>query len=684
MPELLPPEKETYYRWAQLQWQPIWFQEAEAWLNDVFQCQDQASPDINTSLTDLKESIECFAADLPWEDWRSWFAPLGAIEGCWLDTVVHMANAHTPVGALWLQAQSLVRRLFQACYPMYSFDGLSPVASHYGWLDKIHSDPVIWQDGATLLALGRTGGRYPWEILGLTQAYAQLGGGLFHLSNWLEKSSDAGDCASLAQTIDAIFSQCSLSNEEIQRVKRGKDFFLNRTNTWIQAWQAHWQHKQNLRQQVLSIFRQKARYAKGMHHRVEWQGRSLESWFLLLNEGNGERFLQAFLGSPFPNLEKPEDSRFFQHSITFEGPMFGVFSEHEIEIIKQWLINERRPFQTGAIFSGSGATPLTNTAIVVTRKAASELVESSSVPKLYLDLLQQDNLARSLPMARSYVRKILSIAQRKARRTQFDYSPERLKETIEIRHQRQCRSEPQPPSAPKISREAYIWGIEQLAPAILMDGAWLQYSALVSQRYPAIGNHLWAIFRDELGAGKVAQNHANVYRKLLAELSIELPPFDSEAFINHPGFIKGAFDLPAFLLAIGQLPGEFLPEILGLNLAIELNGLGETYQTLAEELTYWGIDPTIIRLHQSIDNLASGHAAWAQDAIIAYLDTFACAGEPVVQAQWLRVWTGYHALHAATRRFVWRMIAGWWWRFGWPSKLKNRILPSNPGLGCGG
>ncbi len=674
MSELKLPARERYYRWAQLQWQPQWYREAHAWLAEVFDSRCQAGPESNPSLEGLKEVMESLAAELGWEHWRNWFAPLGAIEGCWLDTVVHMANAHTPQGSAWLRVQSQVRGLSQARHSAYSLDGLSPVVSHYAWLDKIHSDSVIWQDGATLLALGRMGRYYPWEILGLTQAYTQLCGGLFGFPAGWEASSTAGDFASMTQPINQILQIRPLADEACNRVRRGRGFFLNRTTAWVHAWQAHREHKQDLRRQVLSIFRQKARYGKGQHHRVKWQGRSLESWFYELSEGNGERFLKAFLESPFLDLEHPDDSRFFQHSIAFEGPMFGVFNEQEINIIKQWLISEISSCQQGLASPGKGITPPAIAARGVA-ETSPKTNKIASIPELYLHLLTGKNSPQCLDQAHCYVEGILKVARKKARQSQFHYSPEVLKQTIDGWYQNAHRSAPKAAAIPKLSREAYVWGIEQLAPAILIDGAWLQYSALVARQYPAIGNNLWAIFRDELGAGKVRQNHANVYRQLLAELSIELPPFDSKAFINHPGFIKGAFDLPAFLLAIGQLPGAFLPELLGLNLAIELSGLGETYQTLAEELTYWDIDPAIVRLHQSIDNLAAGHAAWARETVITYLDAFGPAGDGVVQAQWLRIWTGYHALQAASKRFARRMIVFWWWRFGWPAKrtaLKNK------------
>ena len=73
---------------------------------------------------------------------------------------------------------------------------------------------------------------------------------------------------------------------------------------------------------------------------------------------------------------------------------------------------------------------------------------------------------------------------------------------------------------------------------------------------------------------------------------------------------------------------------------------------MADELAYWGIDPAIVNLHTTIDNIASGHAALAQQAIVLYLDAVAAeAGEAQMQQHWRRVYTGYCSLQAAVRWF---------------------------------
>jgi hypothetical protein len=144
---------------------------------------------------------------------------------------------------------------------------------------------------------------------------------------------------------------------------------------------------------------------------------------------------------------------------------------------------------------------------------------------------------------------------------------------------------------------------------------------------------------------------------LLDSLHIDLPPIHDRAFCEHPGFIDSAFDIPVYLMAISKFPARFLPELLGLNMAIELSGLGRVYLRLAQELRYWGIDPKIVNVHLSIDNLASGHAALAKNAIQHYLDQIAASqGEDAKDAHWRRIYHGYCSLATAGRIFKMALV----------------------------
>jgi hypothetical protein len=244
------------------------------------------------------------------------------------------------------------------------------------------------------------------------------------------------------------------------------------------------------------------------------------------------------------------------------------------------------------------------------------------------------------------------------RRDFFPYRENRFKAWLDELYARETQNPLAGNVAPRLSREAYRYGIQQLAPAILVDGAWLQNWAEIG--IEPVRRRLAAIYADEVGAGDPERNHPQIYRRLLESLDIHLPGAGSAEFAAHPDFLDAAFELPVYLLSIGLTPTAFLPELLGLNLAIEFSGLGRVYQRLARDLEHWGIDSRIVRLHLSIDNYASGHAALAKEAIAIFLEETRKSGcEPLRQEMWRRVWTGYHALAASTRWFKLALACGY-------------------------
>jgi hypothetical protein len=285
---------------------------------------------------------------------------------------------------------------------------------------------------------------------------------------------------------------------------------------------------------------------------------------------------------------------------------------------------------------------------------------TSASRELFHHLMNLDQFPTVLPEAKERVQKTLRQAERTLRWTRdphkqfFPYTPTAFELRIAAIHEQEVKGYKPFEPPPRLSKEEYIWGIEQFAPLVLVDGCWLQWTAQAGRTQDPVSQRLFRIYADEVGNGDPRRNHSNIYRRLLESLNIQLPPVDSQAFAADPRFPDAAFDLPVYFLAISQFPETFLPEILGLNMAIELSGLGRGYQRLIDELNYWGIDAQIVRLHLYIDNLTSGHSAIAKEAIERYLDeVMSLAGGDEQQRHWRRIWTGYLSLHSAARRFKW-------------------------------
>jgi len=182
----------------------------------------------------------------------------------------------------------------------------------------------------------------------------------------------------------------------------------------------------------------------------------------------------------------------------------------------------------------------------------------------------------------------------------------------------------------------------------LVDGAWLAgVSGAPSQLQPW-HLELIKIHEDELGNGNPDQNHPRIYRRLLESLNIDLPDISDPAFADDPSIHSQAFVFPAYMVAMGRHYAKFEPECLGLNLAIELSGLGAGYQKVIESMRKAKIDPLIAELHLSIDNLASGHARRARDAIVLYLEHIVrTAGNAEAISAWKRIHRGFLSYRVA-------------------------------------
>jgi hypothetical protein len=131
----------------------------------------------------------------------------------------------------------------------------------------------------------------------------------------------------------------------------------------------------------------------------------------------------------------------------------------------------------------------------------------------------------------------------------------------------------------------------------------------------------------------------------MKQMGIDLPDFRTREFAYSERFTDDAFAVPAFWLSVSHFPRRFQPETLGLNLAMELSGVGGTYRTAHDELRHYGFSTLFVDLHNTIDNVSSGHSGMALEAIELYMDEFvhSCSAH-VVAAQWRRVWTGFRAL----------------------------------------
>jgi hypothetical protein len=420
------------------------------------------------------------------------------------------------------------------------------------------------------------------------------------------------------------------------------------------------QHRDVLspQQAVVQLLQRLAPKAIGHHGKIMLANKGLEEWFAQ-SPFDGDAFLAALKQSPYVNRAMPERSVLLK-LFDFGGPMFGVLGQADKELLKNWLLSEAALPSLPVLKTGQLQAALPDYDCNLTPDITD--YGHLSHRELYYYLVNADVFPGVLIRARQHVHSILWRTQYLNRLPFKRYSHDAFADYMQGIYQTEVDSYQPLTQSPKLSKQAYIWGIEQFAPTILTDGCWLQHSKqLALCANGAIGDILFKIYDDETGNGILEQNHPVIYQQLLDSLAIKVPPIYSKAFSEYPGFIDSAFDIPVYLLAISKFPSAFLPELLGLNMAIEISGLGKVYLRLAEELRFYGINPAIVNVHISIDNVATGHTALAVKAIQQYMDdVLAHYGKRAMQSHWRRLYTGYCTLQSVSALFKYALVANYW------------------------
>ena len=147
-----------------------------------------------------------------------------------------------------------------------------------------------------------------------------------------------------------------------------------------------------------------------------------------------------------------------------------------------------------------------------------------------------------------------------------------------------------------------LYFLRQVSPTKLVDGAWL-YGVCEHAASPRLA-HLVTTYLEELGNGEPDKNHVTLYRGLLARYGLD--PVD--------GLPDALYEQGLVQLALGWNAEDFLPEVVGFNLAYEQLPLH--LLITAYELNELGIDPYYFTLHVTVDNADTGHARRACQAAL--------------------------------------------------------------------
>jgi hypothetical protein len=404
--------------------------------------------------------------------------------------------------------------------------------------------------------------------------------------------------------------------------------------------------------EMAELLRRRAREGSAYHQRFQLGGRSLSAW-LEDSRTDPSGLLAALTESKLVRPGSSAASSLVNGLISERGPMFRVFSPEDREVVRRWidgLARQRgdRP-RTVRVPDPPEARPLR-----VVPPPPSAAIAGGAAPRIALRAAYHGLIGRNegprlrrfaLEYAHGWLARAASGVDEGETVLPAEWTPAGLRPWLQDQHDRAGRDFENRAEDPVASREALIDATVQLAPLTLIDGGWLQGFTDHEHASSELGSFLFETYWDELGNGIPRLNHPLIYRKVLAEMGVELPPTDSAEFAEWPGFREESFALPVYWLSVGRFPRRYLPEILGLNLAMELSGVGGTYRRAHQALRAHGFSTRFVDLHNTIDNVATGHSAWAADAIDCHLSaTCAESGAGAQRREWERVRIGFRSL----------------------------------------
>ncbi|ELW89484.1 iron-containing redox enzyme family protein [Acinetobacter baumannii] len=408
---------------------------------------------------------------------------------------------------------------------------------------------------------------------------------------------------------------------------------------------------------MLSLIQKLGKYGHGYHKRGKISDKPIDDW-LISDNFSPNHLLNALASSRYISPGQPDKSTFVKLIKNPKGAMFGVFSEQDIEIVETWIkdLANQDITQTNFLVSNSNnkinSVPIKDLDEKIIAQANLKALDKYSnftLQELYPLFLHAGCYPDILPTAKNFAQNWLA-AHKQALKQEglpfYPYSHERLDKWLDVQHLHQVNSYIPLEGIPKESREDIINDAIALAPLTLIDGAWLRNASTPARVSTYIGGLQYRTLLDELGGGDINLHHGNIYKQLLESMGIDIGKFTDKKFATSILFDEDDFKVPTFWLAISLFPHSFLPETLGLNLAMELSGVGGEYRRSGDILSYYGFSSLFTSLHNTIDNVVTGHSAWAIDAIKHHLDNiFQQGGEQAREQHWERIWTGYRSLN---------------------------------------
>jgi hypothetical protein len=642
------------------------------------------------------------------------YMPTAFVDGCWLQCGLRVSTAHTLVGSSLTglyqhQVRAFVAdpgRHFVADYrEVYSRLGspLEEISSH-SFSERQDFKEATFALPIFLLAIAQYTRTFSAEILGLNLAWQYLDLAAFgpdlirdtceayglprmgqdlNDPDHLQKGRDMAREAAVGFLDQA--GQTGLANAW-KGLMRGVAAGVAVWTEWFEATRATAPSgPPDPRQEMIDMLWRKAPHAQGYHANRRLGAKKIDE-FLDPQRFDGSGMLEALAASPWVKTGKSGKSVLLSRLVGFGGPMLAVFSPVEQQIIQTWI--DTLPAKDAPAPAAATTPAPTDPSVVEERFVEGRSWEASEfrsrskrlyggcgIRDLYHGLVNVEFQPDILPVAERFAhdrleRSMAMLWKGERPIPSRRYDPEALERWVYKKHREQVDSYRPPDKRPEAPKDAFIEATVQLAPLILIDGAWLQGMASPALIHTTVGRMLFHVLVEELGEGKPKEHHANVYRDLLKAMGEDAPPVESREFADWPRLLDSSYEVPTLWLSISCFPRHFLPEILGLNLAVELAGVGGPYMEARDTLRHFHYPTLFVDVHNAADNVSVGHSAWAMNAIKRYMDEVAERDGPHnVDRIWHRVWTGVRATLPQIGRL--RL---------WAHRVRRRFFGENPTL----
>ena len=463
-------------------------------------------------------------------------------------------------------------------------------------------------------------------------------------------SVDAIDPLTVAQE---IVSHYKLHGEQVvHHIECSAVWIANALKLWNGSLLQECHNSIDPQQAMAKLIQKRAREASVYHQDFKLQGCSLSAW--MKKAIKDPKSLEKVLSHS--NLIKPGNSKesvLVNSLVRFGGPMFRVFNNDELSIIRRWidwLPNANRSKDLQMVVDHS--LPISHTMCKMIECGGID-TKIGNIPKNIRDayfMLQGRALTPQMrKFAISYIEQWLvgfrHSLDKYNRSLPKIWTPDGLKSWLLNQHDKHGNNFEQNKNDAMPTREAIIDSTLQLAPLTLIDGAWLQGFTDLHLASSKIGFLLFKTYWDELGNGKIVLNHPKIYRDMLRDMGIELAPTGTREFAYDTRFSNDSFWLPVYWLCLGKLPVTFMPEILGMNLAMELSGVGDGYRLAHSFLKHYAFSTQFVDLHNTIDNVITGHSSWAVEAINCYMiKILELTDKEKYDKEWQRIRIGFESL----------------------------------------